>query len=145
MPSATRTPGRLSQIIRRTGSTKHKKGMLVFVSNFLGLNKTPEISTPYDPVHLTHIGFNSSTGEFTGLPKEWQQLLQEAGISRAEWEKNPEAVMEIVKFYREGGGEVWKKMAAPPAPPRDQVETSGSLQSPVSPLAFVEHSARNSR
>jgi P21-Rho-binding domain len=24
-----------------------------------------EISTPYDPVHLTHVGFNYHTGEFT--------------------------------------------------------------------------------
>jgi p21-activated kinase 1 len=61
-------------------------------------------------VHLTHVGFNSSTGEFTGLPKEWQQLLQESGISRLEQERNPQAVMEIVKFYQEGRGEVWDKM-----------------------------------
>lgn len=27
--------------------------------------KKIEISTPYDPVHLTHVGFNSDTGEFT--------------------------------------------------------------------------------
>jgi len=85
--------------------------MLGFMSEFLNTNKRPEISTPYDPVHLTHVGFNSSTGEFTGLPKEWQQLLQESGISRSEQEKNPQAVMEIVKFYQEGhSGDVWAKM-----------------------------------
>jgi p21-activated kinase 1 len=80
--------------------------------DFLAPSKRPEISTPYDPVHLTHVGFNSSTGEFTGLPKEWQQLLQESGISRSEQEKNPQAVMEIVKFYQEGRGDVWDKMGA---------------------------------
>src|SRR6266704_264056 len=84
--------------------------MLEFMSDFLNSNKRPEISTPYAPVHLTHVGFNSSTGEFTGLPKEWQQLLQESGISRSEQEKNPQAVMEIVKFYQEGHGEVWDKL-----------------------------------
>ncbi len=81
-----------------------------FLIDFLSTTKKPEISTPYDPVHLTHVGFNSSTGEFTGLPKEWQQLLQESGISRLEQERNPQAVMEIVKFYQEGHGEVWDKM-----------------------------------
>ncbi|KAG8933676.1 signal transducing kinase of the PAK [Tulasnella sp. 419] len=85
----------------RSGTVKNKKGMLSFMSDFLSTQKKPEISTPYDPVHLTHVGFNSSTGEFTGLPKEWQQLLQESGISRSEQEKNPQAVMEIVKFYQE--------------------------------------------
>jgi p21-activated kinase 1 len=94
----------------RSSTTKSKKGMLGFMSEFLNTPKRPEISTPYDPVHLTHVGFNSSTGEFTGLPKEWQQLLQESGISRSEQEKNPLAVMEIVKFYQEGHGDVWDKM-----------------------------------
>ncbi|KAF8845059.1 Pkinase-domain-containing protein [Paxillus ammoniavirescens] len=95
-----------------TMATKSKKGMLGFMSDFLNTSKRPEISTPYDPVHLTHVGFNSSTGEFTGLPKEWQQLLQESGISRSDQEKNPQAVMDIVKFYQEGHGDVWDKMGA---------------------------------
>ncbi|KAI0272405.1 kinase-like domain-containing protein [Gloeopeniophorella convolvens] len=108
-----------------TVTAKGKKGMLGFMSDFLNSNKRPEISTPYDPVHLTHVGFNSSTGEFTGLPKEWQQLLQDSGISRTEQEKNPIAVMEIVKFYQEGGGDVWDKMGHAPAP--------GGSQSPPFP------------
>ncbi|KAH8104229.1 kinase-like domain-containing protein [Phellopilus nigrolimitatus] len=78
--------------------------------------KKPEISTPYDPVHLTHVGFNASTGEFTGLPREWQQLLQDSAVSRSEQEKYPQAVTEIVKFYQEGraegGNSVWDKIGA---------------------------------
>lgn len=97
---------------RSSTTTKSKRGMLGFMSEFLNNTKRPEISTPYDPVHLTHVGFNSSTGEFTGLPKEWQQLLQESGISRSEQEKNPQAVMEIVKFYQEGHGDNWDKLGA---------------------------------
>ncbi|KIO30593.1 hypothetical protein M407DRAFT_37024, partial [Tulasnella calospora MUT 4182] len=70
--------------------------------DFLTPAKRPEISTPYDPVHLRHVGFNGWTGEFTGLPQQWQQILQENGITRLDQEKNPQAVMEIVKFYQEG-------------------------------------------
>ena len=113
----------------RSGTTKSKKGMLGFMTEFLNQSKRPEISTPYDPVHLTHVGFNSSTGEFTGLPKEWQQLLQESGISRQEQEKNPLAVMEIVKFYQEGHGDVWDKMGALDSAPE---ESPSLLQNPVS-------------
>jgi p21-activated kinase 1 len=118
---------------RSATTTKAKKGVLGFMSVF-NPTKRPEISTPYDPVHLTHVGFNSSTGEFTGLPKEWQQLLQESGISRSDQEKNPQAVMEIVKFYQEGRGDVWDKLGAMgPADPSDvSPSIDDTLQNPVS-------------
>ncbi|KAJ7224313.1 STE/STE20/PAKA protein kinase [Mycena pura] len=112
-----------------TTSSKGKKSVLGFIFNS---SKRPEISTPYDPVHLTHVGFNSSTGEFTGLPKEWQQLLQESGISRSEQEKNPQAVMEIVKFYQEGRGSSWDKLGAMGSfePPDDGVQHTRSPPPP---------------
>jgi len=119
---------------RSSTTTKSKKGMLGFMSEFLNTAKRPEISTPYDPVHLTHVGFNSSTGEFTGLPKEWQQLLQESGISRLEQEKNPQAVMEIVKFYQEGHGDVWDKMGA-----------MGAVESQSGSLTQVQEGFHNPR
>ncbi|KAH7923977.1 Pkinase-domain-containing protein [Leucogyrophana mollusca] len=141
-----------------TANTKGKKGMLGFMSDFLNTSKRPEISTPYDPVHLTHVGFNSSTGEFTGLPKEWQQLLQESGISRSDQEKNPQAVMDIVKFYQEGHGDVWDKMGAvetpylgsqktladdgfqqprpAPAPPKKPAPSPVAQSSPMTPSAY---------
>ncbi|CAE6411753.1 unnamed protein product [Rhizoctonia solani] len=118
LPAAPPAPSPSSFATRSrsgTGTAKGKKGMFSFMDNFLTAQKKPEISTPYDPVHLTHVGFNSSTGEFTGLPKEWQQLLSDSGISRLEQERNPEAVMEVMKFYQETNGaasigDVWDKM-----------------------------------
>ncbi|GAA5844247.1 hypothetical protein JCM3766R1_000983 [Sporobolomyces carnicolor] len=108
------------------GKEKKSKGFSSFLADvFSGPNKKVEISTPYDPVHLTHVGFNSDTGEFTGLPKEWQQLLQNAGVSREEQAAHPQAVAEIVAFYQDatkGMGvaagdekdDVWKKFAHGP-------------------------------
>ena len=52
--------------------------------------KEMEISGPYNAKHVTHVGFNSSTGEFTGLPQEWQTLLQHSGISKVEQYQNPQ-------------------------------------------------------
>jgi p21-activated kinase 1 len=80
-------------------------------------------------MHLTHVVFNSSTGEFKGLPKEWQCLLQESRISRQEQEKNPWTVQEIVKFYQDG--KVWDKMGALDTEPEDN---GTPLQNPVSIL-----------
>ncbi|KAG6810768.1 Serine/threonine-protein kinase smu1 [Tricholoma furcatifolium] len=116
---------------RSSTTSKPKKGVLGFMSEVFNPSKRPEISTPYDPVHLTHVGFNSSTGEFTGLPKEWQQLLQESGISRSDQEKNPQAVMEIVKFYQEGRGDVWDKLGSM----SPKLDTELSLENPRVPPA----------
>ncbi len=103
-------------------TTKGKKGMLSFMAEFLNLHKRPEISTAYDPVHLTPVGFNSSTGKFTGLPMEWQEPVQDGGICESDPDKNRLDVVEIVKFYQGGGGDVWDKMGhapvqASPSPP----------------------------
>ena len=99
LPSSFTTNGtgttRVLATKRKKGITRKKKGILGFLLDLLGLNKRVEISSVYDPVHLTHVGFNAPTGEFTGLPKEWQQqLLQESVISRTEQERDPEAVTE---------------------------------------------------
>ncbi|EKM81766.1 hypothetical protein AGABI1DRAFT_118842 [Agaricus bisporus var. burnettii JB137-S8] len=142
-----------------TTTTKAKKSVFGFVSDVFKSSQRPEISTPYDPVHLTHVGFNSSTGEFTGLPKEWQQLLQESGISRSEQEKNPQAVMEIVKFYQEGQGhDYWDKLGnvggptsdvgnnkvedfsnprSPPPPPKQQPSTISAHSTPYSSASTI--------
>ncbi|CAE6473055.1 unnamed protein product [Rhizoctonia solani] len=123
-----------------TGNNKGKKGMFSFMDNFLTAQKKPEISTPYDPVHLTHVGFNSSTGEFTGLPKEWQQLLSDSGISRLEQERNPETVMEVMKFYQETQGavaigDVFDKMNGHPnsSPPDLPSKLPNGFQNPRPP------------
>ncbi|KAK0557219.1 hypothetical protein OC846_000670 [Tilletia horrida] len=79
-------------------------GFVNSMSDVFSQQKKIEISHPYDPVHLTHVGFNSDTGEFTGLPREWQQLLQDSGISKQDQEANPQAVMDIVAFYQETTG-----------------------------------------
>ncbi|CAG8477323.1 201_t:CDS:10 [Ambispora gerdemannii] len=92
-----------------------------------------EISSPYDPVHLTHVGFNQETGEFTGLPKDWQQLLQESGISKQDQQAHPQAVLEIVKFYQDTRGvsnpnNVWEKFNHAIVP-----DTSPPASLPTSP------------
>jgi len=102
---------------------------------FVQSPKRMEISTPYDPVHLTHVGFNSVTGEFVGLPREWQILLQRSGITTQEQQQHPQAVMDIVAFYQNAtheaqpGGEddyVWSKFGANMDKTSDEwVEASG--------------------
>ncbi|KIR52184.1 STE/STE20/PAKA protein kinase [Cryptococcus gattii Ru294] len=103
-------------------SSKDKKGMFGFVSDLLGKDKTPVISKPYDPVHVTHVGFDFQTGKYTGMPPKWQQVLDDNGITQDEQERNPNGVMAVVQYLKhqdEGEDEeeeVWAKMKNAQAP-----------------------------
>ncbi|AAS50784.2 ABR014Wp [Eremothecium gossypii ATCC 10895] len=63
-----------------------------------------KISTPYNATHVHHVGVDSRTGEYTGLPEEWERLLASSGISKKEQQQHPQAVMDIVKFYQDVTG-----------------------------------------
>lgn len=64
-------------------------------------NQSWKISTPYNAKHIHHVGVDSKTGEYIGLPDEWQKLLSSSGISKKEQQQNMETVMDIVKFYQD--------------------------------------------
>ncbi|KAI8084712.1 Pak2 protein [Halteromyces radiatus] len=75
--------------------------------------KEMEIGEPFNAKHVTHVGFDPATGEFTGLPHEWQILLQHSGISKKEQYQNPQAVLDAIGFYqetREHDDQVYHKM-----------------------------------
>ncbi|EIW66081.1 hypothetical protein TREMEDRAFT_35601 [Tremella mesenterica DSM 1558] len=98
-------------------SMKDKKSIFGALSELLtNNNKPPVISTPYDPIHLTHVGYNYQTGQYTGMPSEWQDILDKSGITRAEQERHPKEVLAIVRMYQNKAApepdddEVWRKM-----------------------------------
>jgi p21-activated kinase 1 len=86
-----------------------------FITDFPSPNKRPEITAPHDPLHLMHVGPDPPIRRFIGLPEDWQRVLENSGISKSDQEKT---VMEIVKFYLEGGGDVqvWDRMGHAPTP-----------------------------
>ncbi|CAO3645883.1 unnamed protein product [Cunninghamella blakesleeana] len=76
--------------------------------------QTSSISLPYNTRHVTHVGFDADTGEFTGLPNEWQILLRCSGITKKEQEQNPQAVIDAIEFYQGtrnlNNDDVWNKI-----------------------------------
>jgi len=146
LPLPTDRFGTTSRSHGGTATVKGKKGVLGFMTDFLNSNKRPEITTPHDLVHLTHVDFNPSTGEFTGLPQEWKQLLQHSGISKSDQESNHIAVMEIVKLYQEGGGDLRDKMGFVPAqgssrrPPIPGAAHAAYLEAPASINVAIQES-----
>ena len=98
--------------------------MFGFAFDFLGSNGTEETSTSNDPVRFTHLGFNSSAGEFSGLLKEWKQLVRVSNTSGV-------------------ASSIWGEMGAVIGPPREEADSSGDLQTPVSHLAAAAFNMRD--
>jgi p21-activated kinase 1 len=63
--------------------------------DFRDPNKRLEVSAPYDPVHVQHVGFDSITGKLTILPGKRQEFLQDNRIFKHDQEKDSLATIEI--------------------------------------------------
>ncbi|KAF2741841.1 Pkinase-domain-containing protein [Sporormia fimetaria CBS 119925] len=102
---------------RKSDGGKKKGTFSSFVNSVLGSPRRPTISTPTNPMHVTHVSIDNETGEYTGLPKEWQRMLQQNGISEQEQKQNPQAAVDVVKFFKDnaeknGEDSIWEKMPA---------------------------------
>ncbi|KAH3914002.1 non-specific serine/threonine protein kinase [Parastagonospora nodorum] len=102
---------------RHSGGGKKKGTFSSFMSNLVSSPRRPTISTPTNPMHVTHVSIDNETGEFTGLPKEWQRMLTSNGITEQEQKQHPQAAVDVVNFYKDNAekGEddaVWDKMGA---------------------------------
>ncbi|KAF1855053.1 hypothetical protein Lal_00011145 [Lupinus albus] len=49
----------------KPGVLRKKSGFSGFMNSLVGSPKKPVISAPENPVHVTHVGYDSSTGQFT--------------------------------------------------------------------------------
>ncbi|KAK7203476.1 Pkinase-domain-containing protein [Myxozyma melibiosi] len=57
------------------------------------------VSSPTNFTHKVHVGFDPSSGGFTGLPETWAKLLNASAITQEDYVKNPQAVIEALEFY----------------------------------------------
>jgi hypothetical protein len=57
------------------------------------------VSNPTNFSHRVHVGFDPRTGAFVGLPAEWEKLLTASAITKEDYKKNPQAVIEVLEFY----------------------------------------------
>ncbi|CAB3400381.1 unnamed protein product [Caenorhabditis bovis] len=69
----------------------------------------PVISRPSNFEHTIHVGYDPTTGEFTGMPEAWARLLTDSQISKQEQQQNPQAVLDALKYYTQGeqSGQKW--------------------------------------
>ncbi|XP_046392743.1 serine/threonine-protein kinase Pak [Ischnura elegans] len=100
----------------------------------------PNISYPTNFEHTVHVGFDSTTGEFTGMPEAWAKLLMSSNITKQEQKSNPQAVLDILNWYDNSSKEVkaskfmtTAKMVEPPPRPSVGGVSRGHTPSSVSP------------
>ncbi|KAF7297198.1 Non-specific serine/threonine protein kinase [Mycena indigotica] len=56
-------------------------------------------SNPTNFVHKVHVGFDPVSGAFTGMPDQWSKLLTKSAITREDYAKDPQAVLDVLEFY----------------------------------------------
>lgn len=89
------------------------------------------VSNPTNFTHKVHVGFDPVSGGFTGLPEEWSKLLNSSAITKEDYQKNPQAVIEVLEFYTEGqqrlqNPNAYPGMAPTPPPVQQRVPQSPS-------------------
>ncbi|KAJ7456299.1 Pkinase-domain-containing protein [Mycena galericulata] len=57
------------------------------------------VSNPTNFEHKVHVGFDPLSGAFTGMPDQWSKLLTKSAITREDYAKNPQAVLDVLEFY----------------------------------------------
>ncbi|KAL8926685.1 MAG: hypothetical protein Q9208_002759 [Pyrenodesmia sp. 3 TL-2023] len=57
------------------------------------------VSNPTNFSHRVHVGFDPVNGQFVGLPQEWARLLTTSAITKDDYAKHPQAVIEVLDFY----------------------------------------------
>jgi len=57
------------------------------------------VSNPTNFAHKVHVGYDPLSGGFTGLPDEWARLLNASAITKEDYARNPQAVIEVLEFY----------------------------------------------
>lgn len=116
-----------------------KKGKFGKSSKSSPAIKKNEISAPLDFVHEVHVGYDPETGEFSGLPQQWSSLLSVSGITKAEQQKNPQGLIEVLHFYDDNLKnkpatedkfmKLRKQGAPPPRPEPPQISSAGASAS----------------
>lgn len=144
---AKRASQDVAQQLKPLRAQRKKSGFSSFMNSMLGSPRQIKISAPENPTHITHVCFNEETGQFTGLPKNWEQMLSDNGVPDAEQKQNPQMMYNIMRTYETNFGgqddEVYHKFDNAKTGDSPQSTSSGTRQSPASGLGISAALANN--
>jgi RIO-like serine/threonine protein kinase len=85
-------------------STKKKVTLDKLLLNFFKKRRSsahvPQISSPTDFQHISHVRHDSETG-FVGLPPEWDRIIQESGIPKKDLLEHADLILDILRSLDE--------------------------------------------
>lgn len=99
-----RSSGEQSVQLRPIRAQRKKSGFSSLFNSVLGSPRQIKISAPQDPTHITHVCFNEETGQFTGLPKAWETMLSDVGVTADEQKQNPQMMYNIMRTFENNVG-----------------------------------------
>ena len=102
--SPKRVSADVSQQLKPLRAQRKKSGFSSFVNSMLGSPRQIRISAPENPTHITHVCFNEETGQFTGLPKNWETMLTDSGVPEMEQKENPQMMYDIMRTFETNMG-----------------------------------------
>ncbi|KAI0270651.1 kinase-like domain-containing protein [Gloeopeniophorella convolvens] len=73
------------------------------------------VSNPTNFVHKVHVGFDSHSGAFTGMPEQWSKLLTKSAITREDYQRDPQAVLDVLEFYTDHQKREMEELGLSPA------------------------------
>ncbi|KAE9407467.1 Pkinase-domain-containing protein [Gymnopus androsaceus JB14] len=71
------------------------------------------VSNPTNFVHKVHVGFDPISGAFTGMPEQWSKLLTKSAITREDYAKDPQAVLDVLEFYTDHQKKTMEEVSTP--------------------------------
>ena len=86
------------------------------------------VSNPTNFNHRIHVGFDPNTGGFLGLPPEWERLLSASALTREDYQRNPQAVIEVLGFYTDMNKRVDNPDQFPSLVPTPPSYPAGNMQ-----------------
>lgn len=100
---SSRNPRHLPDEGKESKLLKKKSGFSSFMNNLVGTPRRPAISAPENPVHVTHVGYDQETGEFT--------VCSDTEITSSL--KHDFADIDVLRACRRNGKRRFKQTASP--------------------------------
>ncbi|KAG7887423.1 hypothetical protein KL936_004120 [Ogataea polymorpha] len=93
------------EIVHRSRSTfvsvKSEKELNMWIDCILAKCPKEGFSKPLTVTHETHVGYDPSSGQLTGVPPEWMALLKGSNITSEDVANDPTAVIDVLNTYTE--------------------------------------------